>query len=40
MEWDSDKIYEDAKLLVNKDLEKQDERDIKLKIFAYLVQKN
>ncbi|WP_440677406.1 DEAD/DEAH box helicase family protein [Candidatus Pelagibacter sp. HIMB1587] len=35
----SDKIYEDAKLLVNKDLEKQDERDIKLKIFAYLVAK-
>lgn len=35
----SDKIYEDAKLLVNKDLEKQDERDIKLKIFSYLVAK-
>ena len=34
-----DKIYEDAKSLVNKDLEKQDERDIKLKIFSYLIAK-
>lgn len=39
--WDSitDKIYEDAKSLVNKDLERKDEREVKLKIFAYLIAK-
>ena len=34
-----DKIYEDAKSLVNKDLDKKDEREVKLKIFAYLIYK-
>ncbi len=32
-----EKIYEDAKSLVNKDLEKKDEREVKLKIFSYLI---
>ena len=32
-----DKIYEDAKSLVNKDLDKKDEREVKLKIFAYFI---
>ena len=32
-------IYENAKSLVNQDLDKKDEREVKLKIFAYLIYK-
>ncbi len=32
-----DDIYENAKSLVNQDLDKKDEREVKLKIFAYLI---
>jgi len=34
-----DDIYENAKSLVNQDLDKKDEREVKLKIFAYLIYK-
>ena len=34
-----DKIYKDAQSLVNKDLDKKDEREVKLKIFSYLIYK-
>ena len=34
-----DDIYENAKSLVNQDLNKKDEREVKLKIFAYLIYK-
>lgn len=34
-----DNIYENAKSLVNQDLDKKDEREVKLKIFAYLIYK-
>ena len=33
----SDQIYEEAENLVNKDLDRKEEREVKLKIFAYLI---
>ena len=33
----SDHIYEEAEHLVNKDLDRQEEREVKLKIFSYLI---
>ena len=34
-----DDIYENKKFLINQDLDKKDEREVKLKIFAYLIYK-
>ena len=36
----SDQIYEEAENLVNKDLDRKEEREVKLKIFAYLISTN